>query len=319
MFLNYYFENMKKYHKHFLKILMLSFLCLLSFNKAHALSYYDVISSELDICEKQGGKIVGMQDGKVVESSGCPGCFCQFKDGSICIMEQLGDGCEAGRFKSYFRVEEAYQLPDIKVGPGGTAGYVAANPGIKQFYFIDKSSVAYEKFRYASANELVKMFGTEWVDKNDANFYLDGVSICNGGNIETGRFALYFNNSKLKDYPSVLPGECIGDKIYLMADIKNSSGKYEFVVKTNVKELSKDNNIYSFLIDKTGFKYLKYYDYGEGVVVDMPHPYYLTFDDKKVNATSLKNDNDQIPIINNVVEKTSWFNKIINYLFNLFK
>lgn len=97
----------------YIKFFLFLFIFSLKPGLVSTVSYYDVISNELNYCKKNGGQVVGIENGDVTKNNGCPGCFCQFEDNSICDMEQLMKICDKGQYKTYYRGEEMKNLPEL--------------------------------------------------------------------------------------------------------------------------------------------------------------------------------------------------------------
>jgi hypothetical protein len=239
-----------------------------------ALSYYDLIEGELRYCEDANGKVINIVEGEFLDDMGCPGCFCEFEDGSICRMEDVNQSCRKGLYKNYYTGEELHKLADLKIETG-TAGGVISNPGGEKYYFIDKDSDFGRSLQHASANELVELFETEWASKENAKYRFFSLSVCNYSDIASkGSYSLIHNGEAIKTWTTSLNKEnlCIDQKLYVALELKDIEETHVFEVVSDQPEMSKKNNVYSFKLSSDNFEYVVHddqSDYKGAVYIDM--------------------------------------------------
>lgn len=292
-----------------IKILAIALMSILIFvpGFVKGVSYYDLIKTELDYCESNNGKIVRIENGEVKEGGGCPGCFCQFNDGSICAMEHLPKMCDKGQYKNYYYIEDVENNPDLIVS-SGPAGYVISNPQGKEYYIIERD---HEKWSDLRAGQKVykDYFGIEGSNLNEGNYWFMELSICNSSeNPNLKNFALLYNDVTIKTWNVELNKDnpCIDDLIYFALEYNDEPSIHEFRVESKEDELSKNNNVLSFSISKNGFEYIVHDDYS-----DYDSDYYVTFDGEKVELDDLNKISDDQDNNNSILSNIGHIFKLI--------
>jgi len=243
---------MRKRQIHLLFGFLLCFLALPAL--VHSISYYTVIEKELKYCEDKGGELVGIENGIIGENTGCPGCFCQFKDGSICVVEHLKKSCKKGQYKTFFDRKDllnAAPLPDLVLYGVRSGGYTYSKPGDNPFYVVDTQTELGRKIDRASGIDLPGFFKTGWAEKDQRAYHFTGFTVCNGSveHIFKGDVSLRYNGSEIKGWSGVHleSGECHPKRVYSFLDMKTSIERHHFELVTNSEEMTKTNNTRTYL------------------------------------------------------------------------
>jgi len=251
----------------------------------------DPIYDALDYCNNQDGINFTWKDetqGWVEIKERGRRNLCKFDDDTVCEVWQYYDGkCKKGIYKDFKIYAAVKNLPNLAIEKGGRySGYLTENPTGNEITILGNSETPFSPDSLSEDQLNSNLHQANWVGKEQAQYYLTGINVCNYKGEKISNMAvLKYNGKNIYDIPTLKRGECAPITIIAFVPVVDETKIFKFEIDNHLEELTTLDNEYIFSIGRSeGFKSIykgreEYdYDYNKG--------YYLTLNNKIINEST---------------------------------